>query len=125
MGVACVGCLFRWLSECSDSLPCPRCHRNLHDREETKKAPEVMQKLIGGLLVTCTCGSAVVNEKYAAHVNGECSIEASKSDSIEAVLVQPANAPLTPVEVQLQTTLAKRSLAASPDQDIICMKVAR
>ena len=97
----------------------------MHAVEEIRKAPDVVQKLIAGLLVTCTCGCTVSNDRYAAHVNGDYNGEnsnAAKSETIKNVLSQPADAPLTSVEMQLQTTLAKRSLATSPEHNILRMK---
>lgn len=63
----------------------------------------------------------ITNGSYAAHVKGECSIEMSTTMNISEVMTQPINSPLTQIEKELQTSLAKRSLATSPD-NVIRMK---
>ena len=121
--VVCADCVSRWLSECSECLPCPCCHRNLHGVGEIRKAPYAVQKLLSGLLITCTCGSTVTQGAYTAHVKGEeCSSDVSHAVSIHDVIAQPVYSPLTPIEKELQTTLAKRSLATSPEENVIHMK---
>lgn len=79
-----------------------------------------------GLLVSCTCGETVTNNMYAMHTTGgsiqDSRVSQERVITISDVLSQPVNSPLTPVERQLQTTLAKRSLATSPEENLLVMK---
>ena len=121
--LVCATCLIKWLSRCADTLPCPCCSGNLQDFTTMEAAP-LIQKLLGGLLVTCVCGKRVTNESYTTHRENGCCTEAEESHivSVKDVLVQPATTPLTAIERELQTLLAKRSLAASSDDGLLCMK---
>ena len=81
-------------------------------------------QLLSGLLVSCTCGERVSNGNFAAHARGECntSVTVSAQSTVHDVLSKPKDSPLTPLEMELQTTLAKRSLATSPEQCLLQMK---
>ena len=112
--LVCTTCLTSWLYECADSLPCPCCHRNLSDPDnDIRRVNSVVQWLMEGLLVSCTCGETVTNNMYAMHTTGgsiqDNGVSQERVITISDVLSQPVNSPLTPVERQLQTTLAKRS----------------
>ena len=43
--------------------------------------------------------------------------------TIPNILSQPHNSPLTPLERELQTTLVKRSLATSPEENVMQLKI--
>ena len=56
-----------------------------------------------------------------------CSTLASQDSpdtSVDNILSHSLSTPLTPVEVRLQTRLAKRSLAASPEDNILKIKTS-
>ena len=122
--LVCSSCLTSWLFECDDNLPCPCCHRNLTDTNDIRRVPSVVQQLLEGILVSCTCGETISNRDYAKHTTGgHCSNdEGRRVTMIDHVLAQPINSPLTPIEIELQTTLARRSLATSPEENVIQMK---
>ena len=122
--VVCANCLCKWLAVCPDSLPCPCCHRNLQNLDTIQSASSVVQKLIGGLLVACTCGSRVVLEGYSAHRDDGCSpgSDACQTVSVQDIMARPIDSPLSLMERELQTTLAKRSLATASEGNIIRMK---
>ena len=122
--VVCAGCLRQWLSDCDSSLPCPCCYSHFSGRDDIKSAPAMQQQLLSGLLVSCTCGERVSNGNFAAHARGECntSVTVSAQSTVHDVLSKPKDSPLTPLEMELQTTLAKRSLATSPEQCLLQMK---
>ena len=119
----CAKCLIKWLSQCDDTLPCPCCSGHLRDFSTMEAAP-LIQKLLGGLLVTCACGKKVMKESYATHRENGCHTEPEElhAVSVKDILVLPPNTPLTAIERELQTSLAKRSLATSPDDSLLRMK---
>ena len=80
-----------------------------------------------GLLVSCTCGETVRNGQYRAHAAGEStdmesSVAKGRVMTIPNILSQPHNSALTPLERELQTTLVKRPLATSPEENVIQLK---
>ena len=118
----CAKCLIKWLSQCDDTLPCPCCSGHL--RDFTMEAAPLIQKLLGGLLVMCGCGNKVIKESYKTHRENGCCTEVEELDvvSVKDILVQPMNTPLTAIERELQTSLAKRSLATSPEDSLLRIK---
>ena len=118
--LVCAKCLIKWLSQCDDTMPCPCCSGHLRDFTTMEAAP-LIQKLLGGLLVTCGCGKKVSKESYATHRENGCHTE-DEELSVKDILVLPTNTPLTAIERELQTSLAKRSLATSSDDSLLRMK---
>ena len=80
--LVCANCISKWLVECDDNFPCPCCHRKLNHLDKIKEASKVIQKLIAGIIITCSCGLLITNGSYAAHVKGECSTEMSTTMNI-------------------------------------------
>ena len=120
-------CLTSWLFECDDIFPCPCCHRHLSGTDNIRRVSSVVQQLIEGLLVSCTCGETVINRLYAMHATGhstqgESEMSDGRVTTLSGILSQPHNTPLTPIEREQQTTLAKCSLATSPEENIIYLK---
>jgi hypothetical protein len=88
--VVCASCISRWLLECDESLPCPCCHRTLYNTEDIRRAQAVIQQLLGGLQVSCTCGETVSNE---LHMKGENDTDGNLPEvaSIHEIIAQPIN----------------------------------
>ena len=119
--LVCASCLLEWLSKCPESLPCPCCSETLTDFTTIEVAP-LIQKLLGGLLVTCMCGKNVAKQDYIVHRKSGCGTNVPQAVTVESILVQPACTPLSPLEMELQTSLTKRSLATSPDGNLLRVK---
>ena len=122
--VICAGCLTTWLTVCPDCLTCPCCYHSLQDLSTIQPASNVLQKLIGGLQLSCTCGATVTFETYESHRKEGCNHKCSTHGemSVHNIIMQPVDSPLSPIERELQTSLARRSLAGSNGENIIRMK---
>ena len=127
--LVCAPCLTSWLFECDHSFLCPCCHRHLADTDSIRSVSSVVEQLIEGLLVSCSCGKTVMNREYPMHtcttgcqVGGVSEVSQGSVATLSDILSKPHNSPLTPLEWQVQTNLAKRSLATSPEENTIHMK---
>lgn len=66
-------------------------------------------------------------DTYSAHIDSSCqscssSSQDSPDTSIDEIMSRPLSTPLTAVEQKLQSRLAKRSLAASPEENVLKIK---
>ena len=67
-------------------------------------------------------------DAYSEHVESGCqtqcsaTLQDSPDTSIGELLNRTTSTPLTPVEVKLQSRLVKRSLASSPEDNILHVK---
>ena len=126
--VVCCECFVRWLHITEDTK-CPCCYGgHLQDFSTVKKATPLFQKVLGGVQVICQqCTGVVKLDCYKEHAENCCSGKittacttctssepSEKELSIGAILSKGSDAPLTPVERDLQTNLAKRSLLQDP-----------
>ena len=127
--VVCAECCCKWLRE-NTNINCPCCYSNhLLDFHTVRSASPLLLGLLASLCVICVkCGSHMRMDTYSKHVDTgcqTCSTSASQDSpdmSVDNILSRSLSTPLTPVEVRLQTRLAKQSLAASPEDNILKIK---
>lgn len=114
--IVCAECLCGWL-QCQDSLACPCCYSDhLRDYSTIKAAPSLVISSIGSLCVIChKCNQHVQLNLYSDHSCKPLGMQVSPQTSVDDVLQQPTTAPLTAIEVKLQTSLARRSLGSSTE----------
>ena len=115
----CADCCFSWLEHCQ-STSCPCCYSDhLQDFSTVIPASQLVLRLLGSLCVIC--GECMGHVRLEAHVEAGCIINSnpsSQNTTVEDLSNQSLTTPLTPVELKLQSKLAKRSLATSPDENI-------
>ena len=124
--VVCAECCCSWLCH-RDETRCPCCYEDhLQDFTTVRPACQLLLSLLGALCVICgECGGHVRQEDYSQHVDGGCTthLDSPSHDNIVGeVLNRPITIPLTSVELKLQSKLAKRSLAASPEENVLKIK---
>ena len=64
-------------------------------------------------------------EAYSQRIDGGCKSHHnshSHDTSVEEIVNQPITTPLTSVELKLQSKLTRRSLAASPEENVLRIK---
>lgn len=111
--IVCAECLCGWL-QCQDSLACPCCYSDHLRDYSTIKAAVISS--IGSLCVIChKCNQHVQLNLYSDHSCKPLGMQVSPQTSVDYVLQQPTTAPLTAIEVKLQTSLARRSLGSSTE----------
>lgn len=124
--LVCVQCLCLWLQH-KGELECPCCYGD-HLREYTTivKPATLVLRLLGSLCVICSkCQRHVKLGEYKDHTESGCTSychEVSPDTSIDDILRQPLISPLTSVEQKLQTSLARRSLSGSPEENVLHLK---
>ena len=127
--VVCAECCCKWLRQ-NTNINCPHCYSDhLSDFSTLRPASSLLLGLLASLCVICVeCKSHMRLDTYSEHVDSGCqsnSTSASQDSpdtSVDEILSRPLSTPLTPVEVRLQTRLAKRSLAASPEDNVLKIK---
>ena len=122
----CADCCCSWLQHCQVTS-CPCCYSDhLQDFSTVRPASQLVLSLLGSLCVICgECMGHVRLETYSQHVEAGCTVNSntpSQDTTVEDILSQSLTTPLTPVELRLQSKLAKRSLATSPDDNILRIK---
>ena len=115
----CAACCCEWL-KVTNTLSCPSCYGDhFHTFSTIRLGSTLVLKLVGGLLTECReCKQAVKVADYRAH---RCNTHTQSPSEVrvEDVLQRPLSAPLTPIERQLQSSLARRSMATSPEENNI------
>ena len=125
--VVCAECCCSWLQHC-DETSCPCCYSDhLKDFSTVRPASKLVLSLLGGLCVICgECCRHVRMKDYSQHIiiDGGCKTHHNShpKDSVEEILSRPVTTPLTSVELKLQTKLTRRSLAASPEENVLRIK---
>ena len=119
-------CCCTWLQH-STSTNCPCCFGNhLSDFSTVRPASPLLLNLVASACVVCTeCGAHVRHDAYReSRCQTQCSATSQDSPdtSIGELLNRTTSTPLTPVEVKLQSRLIKRSLASSPEDNILHIK---
>ena len=122
-------CCCTWL-EYSTSTNCPCCHGDhLCNFSSVRQASPLLLSVLASLCVVCVkCGDHMRKDTYSEHVEcscQSCSISSSQDSpdtSIDKIMNRPLSTPLTAVEQKLQSRLAKRSLAASPEENVLKIK---
>ena len=114
--VVCAKCCCSWLTHCKNTS-CPCCFGDhlQEDFSTVRPASQLLPSLLESLCVVCgECGGHVRLKVYSQHVNGGCQ---SLLTHIHMTLALNwlITAPLTSVELKIHSKLAKRSLAASPE----------
>jgi hypothetical protein len=117
-----------WL-EHSTNTNCPCCHSDhLRNFSSIRQASPLILSVLASLCVVCSkCGDHMRQDTYSEHVDSSCrscssSSQDSPDTSIDEIMSRPLSTPLTAVEQKLQVKLAKRSLAASPEKNILEIK---
>ena len=108
----------------SPDTNCPCCYGDhLRDFTTARPASSLILSLLGDLCVICEqCKGHVKLSTYHQHVHSGCQSCYASPSSVDDVINRPLSAPLTPVEHRLQTCLAKRSMAISPEENILKIK---
>ena len=124
--VVCAECCCSWLQYCEETT-CPCCYGNyLQDFSTVRPAAQLVLSLLGGLCVMCDkCGGHMRLESYSQHVDSGCRVHCnspSQDTTIDNILRQPITTPLTSVELTLQSKLAKRSSATTPEENVLRIK---
>ena len=123
--MVCADCCCTWL-EYSTNTNCPCCHGDhLRNFRSIRQASPLILSILASLCVVCgKCGDHMRQDTYSEHLVQNCSSspQDSPDTSIDEIMSQPLSTPLTVVEQKLQSRLAKRSLAASPEENILKIK---
>lgn len=123
--LVCMECCCEWLRQTNDTN-CPCCHNtHLKNFSTIRPASALILTILRGLCVICEqCKGHVKLDEYDNHVRTccGCPIPSSSPSSIEDILSHPLSTPLSPVEHMLQSKLAKRSMAVSPEENILKIK---
>ena len=117
--LVCMKCCCEWLRQSPDTN-CSCCYGDhLRDFTTARPASSLILSLLGDLCVVCEqCKGHVKLSTYHQHVHSGCQSSYASPSSVDDVLNRPLSAPLTPVEHRLQTSLAKHSMAISPEEKI-------
>ena len=114
--IVCCECLCQWLST-TENTKCPCCYEDhLQDCDTIKQPTQFFLSILGQVEIVCkTCREKVKMENHANHCCGSHDQPGTSmsSSGVEAILSRDLNTPLTPVEEQLQSSLARRSLSQS------------
>lgn len=120
--MVCCECLCGWLEQ-HNNLVCPSCATlHLEDFTTIQQVPPLVVSMLGGLCVVCLkCNRHVRMRDFSDHTSNRCTpcSEVKPSSSIEDVLHQPLNTPLTPIEEKMQTCLARRSMTSCRDDGTV------
>ena len=117
--IVCADCCCEWL-KVANTLSCPCCYGDhLRTFSTIRSGPTLVLKLVGGLQTECReCNQVVKVANYHAHNCDTCTQSPSEV-RVEDVLQRPLSVPLTPIERKLQSSLARRSMATSPEENIL------
>ena len=121
--LACSECLAQKI-EATESLNCPVCSQNhLENFTTIREASSLVLNVLKELPIKCqSCSSQVSLGEYTAHLRSSCNQHTAEVITVEDVLMRPMDSPLQPAEQQLQASLARRSMATSPDDSILRVK---
>ena len=128
--IVCANCCCSWLRH-SKGTSCPCCYScHLEDFTTVRQASALTVSLLASVCVICgACGSHMRQDTYSKHIDSGCKSNGASSPSsspvdtsVENMLNRDITTPLTPIELKLQSRLAKRSLATSPDDNILKIK---
>lgn len=127
--MVCTDCCCTWL-EYNTNTNCPCCHGDhLCSFSSIRQASPLILSILASLCVVCgKCGEHIRQDTYSENVDSSCqgcsntSTQDSPDTSIDEIMSRPLSTPLTAVEQKHQNRLAKRSLAASPEENILKIK---
>ena len=125
-------CCCTWL-EYSTNTNCPCCHGDhLCNFSSVRQASPLLLSVLASLCVVCVeCGDHMRQDTYSEHADSSCqscstsSSQDSPDTSIDKIINRPLSTPLTAVEQKHQSRLAKRSLATSPEENVLKIKTGR
>lgn len=122
----CAECLCLWLQH-KGELECPCCcGDHLREYNTIVTPAALVLRLLGSLCVICSkCQRQVKLDQFKDHTESSCTTYChlvSPDTSIDDVLKQPLTSPLTAVEQKLQTSLARRTLSGSPEENVLHLK---
>ena len=121
--LVCSDCLVEEL-ESSQNLVCPVCKQDhLENFSTIQEASSLVVNVLRDLSVRCKfCSSQVKFSDYCAHIKSSCKQHTAAVVTLEDVLSRPLDSPLLPAEQQLQARQTRRSLVASPDDNVLRVK---
>ena len=127
--VVCADCCCKRLQQ-NTITKCPCCHdEHISDFSTIRPASSLVLGLLASLCVVCIkCSEHMRMDLYSKHIESGCQSSStstsqdSPNTSVDEILSRSLSTPLTPVEVRLQSRLAKRSLAASPEDNLLRIK---
>ena len=107
------------------SAVCPGCSSDHeHGIGNVQSPPEVVVKLIGGLYIRCegpACQQYVQLQNLADHLASGCRqhLHLPLDQTVGQLLSQSPHTPTTAIERRVATSLVKRMLAESPEENIV------
>ena len=119
--MVCMGCFVA-----GGSGVCPgRSSHHKHRIDNVQSSPEpLMAKLIGGLYIRCegpACQQYVQLQNLAYHLTSGCRqhLQLLPDPTVGQLLSQSPHTPTTAIERRVATSLVKRMLAESPEENIV------
>lgn len=110
--------------ESACSLTCPLCDDDhLKNFTTIRAASSLVINVLKQLRVNCkSCSTVVHLANYIPHIDSGCKHYREALITVQDVMQKPLDSPLLPSEEQLQSRLTKRSLATSPEDNILRVK---